>query len=159
MIKRFYYGGNSTKILRLLTDANHIMQDNEFYQLIREIPSFDLAKDLDGKVTGHEMAELIEEKPIACNIVLYRPRWPWSKVLGYYKGGKNVYLNSRRLHRSDSSILNTIIHEYIHLLDNYTDSYLGHGGNTNEGKGRTAPYKIGDLAEELYLKRKKDMLC
>lgn len=113
---------------------------------------FDMSKEADGSgVTGPELLEIFKNNPIRCQVCLYYPKWPWSRVYGYYNGGKNVYLNARKLGRGGDSIANTIAHEYTHLVDNFVHSaYIGHGDNSPTGKEGTAPWVVGSIAARCY---------
>ncbi len=61
-----------------------------------------------------------------------------------------VFLNSRKLDRDISEIVNTIVHECVHAVDAaLTNVSFGHGDNNWRGKGNSAPYWIGNLAESI----------
>ena len=89
---------------------------------------------------------------IIAEVRFYKPRWPWSAALAYVQGNnpKTIYINERKLNRSEASIAATIAHEYIHVLDNYTPESFGHGDNYASGKDNSAPYYFGQVVEEVY---------
>jgi len=148
-MKRFYYDGSVERVSLAVMQMNTVIVNHSFREYVKRVKSFDLARDYDGSgVTGEELVEIIKTTPIKCSVVLYRPFWRWSRALAYYKGGKNIYINSRKLNRSLASIAGTIAHEYIHLLDNFRPEYLGHAGNSPKGKANTAPYLFGRMAKE-----------
>jgi len=45
-------------------------------------------------------------------------------------------------------LVGTIIHEYIHVVDNNVEASFAHGDNKPTGKENTAPYYIGRLGVE-----------
>lgn len=63
-------------------------------------------------------------------------------VFAYQSEGA-AYLNRDRLNRKDCSLINTLVHEYMHFVG------YSHGDNTPEGKGESIPYFFGDRAQEL----------
>lgn len=88
-------------------------------------------------------------------ISTYKPRWPWSKVIGYSKGNK-IYINRRKLKDNDFSFYaGNLLHEICHVAD------FSHGNNyITEKKKYSVPYflgymmsgrrKLSDLLESPY---------
>ena len=79
----------------------------------------------------------------------WKPWNRWTKAIAMTKG-KSINLNVRRMYRPTGSILNTIVHETVHIVDSHHSYTFGHGSNDPTGKSKTAPYLIGKLAEEYY---------
>lgn len=86
--------------------------------------------------------------------------WRFSSAVAMTKG-EHIYLNKYKLNRSTGSIVGSIFHELTHILDiKFTERNFGHGNNyrdgkksdyineNNNGKRRTAPYIIGELAKK-----------
>lgn len=124
--------------------ANAIVKNRSFIIKILEKQNFDMAT-CDSSVIAKDLENFSE---YVC-IKIYRPRWPWSKAYGYFSKSRpfDINLNSRKLNRSSDSLLGTLIHELIHMLDHQNiDHYYGHGDNSPNGKQNTAPYFIGNLA-------------
>lgn len=63
-------------------------------------------------------------------------------VFAYQSEGA-AYLNRDRLNRKECSLINTLVHEYMHFVG------YSHGDNSPEGKGESIPYYFGDRAQEL----------
>ena len=82
-------------------------------------------------------------------IETYKSKNPWSSAYGYYNPTKPnfIYLNTRKLNRTNASICATLIHEMVHFLDNNSDFSFGHGSNNPKGKQNTAPYWIDNHVE------------
>jgi hypothetical protein len=76
---------------------------------------------------------------------------PWNR---WTKAIAMTNLNVRRMYRPTGSILNTIVHETVHIVDSHHSYSFGHGtgpmANYSKGKEKTAPYLLGRLAEEYY---------
>ena len=143
--------------------ANALLSSEDFLAAIKSYPAFDLSSDGIDAVTGKEIAGYIEhyDGPNFC-IRVFWPRWRWSKVLGRVRSSKprTIELNARRLRRPIPSLVNTIVHEFIHCLDHWqTDANFGHGGNSSKGKHETAPYYIGGLAESMAPRYLIGSLC
>jgi hypothetical protein len=151
-LKIFFYNGSNKKVQQIAHNLNKLFADEKFWVHVRHLGQFDMSLQMDGSgVNGVELEALIKTNKIKCHINLYRHWWRWSRVNGYYKGGKDIWINERRLWRSERSIANTIGHEYIHLVDNYlADDYLGHGDNSPKGKEKTCPWMFGSLIEDRY---------
>lgn len=134
-----------TSIKRIVDKTNRILDMDIFYINLKKILSFDYS-DINGEVLG----DIVRNPLIVAQVKFYRG-WFWSRVNAYTNGTEYMYLNTRKLARSDASIANTIVHEYIHILDSYNEQYsFGHGSNNRSGKDNSAPYKVGDMFEDLY---------
>ena len=143
---RITYKGNLELIKLAVEDANDILNDSTFYQLINQFEQFECAKK-----KPEEIAEIINQNSLEVVVKLYKPRWVFSKVLGYFVKSKpkTIFLNARKIYRPSASVTNTIIHEYIHAIDyNHNNELIEFGHNCGVHKG-TAPYEIGNLAERI----------
>jgi hypothetical protein len=161
-MKTFFYNGKNWKVMSAVIMANKCIKNPEFIERVRSIKKFDMATENDGSgVTGNELADLISGitfPDLRANVMLYRPKWPWSKALAKYnpaKGPKNIYLNACRLKkRSTASIAGSLGHEFIHEIDHFAARfYLGHADNRPEKKQRTAPYYFGKLMKDFCLEK------
>ena len=138
------YKGNYEQVRLAVEDANEVLYSNEFYELIEQYKNFKCTEK-----TSKEIASILKLTTLEVEVKIYKPRWRYSKVLGYFVKSrpKNIFLNSRKLYRNTSSITNTIIHEYVHAVDNHFDnSGIDFGHNCDTFKN-TAPYTIGNIAE------------
>ncbi len=138
------YKGNYEQVKLAVEDANEVLYSNEFYELIRQHTNFNCSKK-----TPQEIADIIQNTSLEVEVKLYKPRWRFSKVLGYFVKSKpnNLFLNSRKLYRDTSSISNTIVHEYVHAVDNNFDNTIIDFGHNCGTLKNTAPYVIGNIAE------------
>jgi len=59
-----------------------------------------------------------------------------------------LFYHTAFLTNSVGEMVNTVVHEYIHAIDD--DGEFGHGDNSPGGKEQSVPYWIGDLAEKHY---------
>lgn len=82
-------------------------------------------------------------------VVHWKPFFRWTKAIAMTKG-KDINLNIHKMYRPIGDIVNTIVHETVHIVDGQHTYSFGHGSNNPNGKGFTAPYLIGRLAEEYY---------
>lgn len=73
------------------------------------------------------------------------------RVLGWtYTGHPDVvYLNSRALNRPAIEIASTLVHEWVHAVDDLSPLDFHHGDNNPTGKSNAAPYAIDQLAWDL----------
>lgn len=88
-------------------------------------------------------------------VKLWRPwAWRFSAAIAMTKG-KHIHLNRYKLNRSVSSIVGSIIHELAHIVDGKFEAQrYWHGNNYRygedfpQGKRRTTPYLLGELARD-----------
>jgi hypothetical protein len=138
------YKGNYEQVKLAVEDANEILYSREFYELINQRENFNCTEK-----TPQEISKILQETDLEIEVKTYKPKWRYSKVLGYFVKSKpkNVFLNSRKLYRETSSITNTIVHEYVHAVDNhFENTAIDFGHNCGTFKN-TAPYTIGNIAE------------
>ena len=95
-----------------------------------------------------DVAERINTAWEGPNVYSYRPRWRYSKAMGYTKG-KNIYINEYRLpYMSVANMVRLLIHESAHIAG-YT-----HGGNAihwwnKRKKYASVPYCLGNAAKRV----------
>lgn len=149
------YRGSNSKIDRCIIAANAILSGetknkNGFtlYDIIKnkETP-FDMST-----ASKEHIANQLKSKfgVLTCEVHLYHNRW--SKALAYFTPShpNRIYINTAKLGRSDGSVIATIVHEWVHLVDknDVVHSY-GHGSNSRAGKQNTAPYWIDNAAQAI----------
>tara|TARA_R110000868_G_C10972548_1_gene770456 strand:+ start:34171 stop:34713 length:543 start_codon:yes stop_codon:yes gene_type:complete len=146
----FYYNGNNFKIQKCVELANTLVRNEESIYTVVKNKSFDMSTATGKHIAQQLKDSLVNEKTI--EIVIYKPFYRWSKALGYFDRTQpnKIFLNYYRLNRAPSSIVATIIHEWVHFVDGNDDQHsFGHGDNNRLGKENTAPYFIGNLASKL----------
>jgi len=145
----FKYEGSHQGTRKALFWVNSGDFIDELKDLIKATKPFDMCT-----ADNEYIAQTIKSFVIQTTITIseYKPRWRWSKAIGYYsyKNPTTINLNIYKQDRSISSITNTLIHEAIHMAD-YFDRHhsFGHGDNSPKGKQNTAPYAIGSLAASI----------
>jgi hypothetical protein len=90
----------------------------------------------------------------------WRPRfWKWLK---YFKTTALVNpaqptvikYNTRFRRNSTAQKVNTLVHEYVHVVDFAADGHAHvdytHHGQSSVGNERSAPYAIGTIAQKFY---------
>lgn len=150
---KLHYTGNSCKIARVCKRIEEILSSQTFATAMTNLGTFDMSSDDEGDlVSGYQLYQFVHIcDPFVFEVRTQKTKWRWSKVNGWFKGGKTVYYNSRKLGRDEADIANTVTHEVIHALDGMiTSMYLGHGDNSPKGKSGTTPWLVGQMIEELY---------
>ena len=142
------YRGTLEKMKTAVTCANSLLADPKFYQKIREHQRFDMCD-----IAPAQLADLIASADIVMRIVMYiaSPR-----VHGYddIHNPDLVHINVFRSDWTISGIVNTIIHQTIHAVnDIHPDYSFGHGDRNSPGKENTAPYWIANCAEEMLTEK------
>jgi hypothetical protein len=143
---KIQYNGSDQRIKVAVEDANDVLNEQLFYNEIASKTPFECTK-----LNPKEISSIIQKSSLKVNLKFYKSRWPFSTVNGYFvKSTPNViYLNIRRLNRSTPSLSNTIVHEYIHSIDNEYNDQIIDFGHTCKNLSKTAPYIIGGIAEAI----------
>jgi hypothetical protein len=133
------------KILRCVKRANDILEDLDFYGEIAQKNSFDMST-----ASPTYIAKKMREKfpKLNCNVKTYYKKW--SRANAFFEPSNPTFININlaKLNRTDESIVATIIHEWVHMVDGVDkQESFGHGSNSSKGKQNTAPYWIDNLAE------------
>jgi len=159
---KFEYKGKHKSLKQAVEYANTLKNEPDFWVVVRNKGQFHKAKD---GYTADHIANLLmnHSEPVVVETVIY-PAWHYLYWVYRFKettgvtlpGKKNhVFLVQRRLDRSIAALVNTLVHEYIHVVDGHIEPELqnfGHGENKRQGNEDTAPYWIGDHAENYYNK-------
>ena len=152
---RVVYRGRNQKLHEAVAFVIDLLEQEEFYEAIAKKGSFDFTNK-----RPSEIAEYIKNKKQETVVRLYTPRW----VRRVRHRNTNAYVdpnypntlfyNSRKLWRSVGSMVNTVVHEYVHSVDYSADGNpaleYGHGDQSSDGKKDAAPYWIGDLAQRFF---------
>lgn len=155
------YKGSNYKIKKAIEEIEYELQpflEMDLIQSERGSGVFDMS-NIDKRTVAREIISFIQAKDIY--VKEYRSKNPWSRALGYFSRFKpnDVNLNNRRLNRSIGSIANTIVHEIVHMTDNYVEEYVFfHGNNNPVGKENTAPYWIGNKIEAIIDRKSIDQV-
>lgn len=134
---------------------DRLNSDQSFWNSIRNKPSFDLAT-----ITPAEIANRLQSSTSTITIVLWTPKpaeaYKYDDTIALVdsRHPRKLFYHTKFQDRRVAKKVNTIVHEYVHSVDAFDDgqpgAQMGHGDNKPNGKGDTAPYWIGDLAERVY---------
>lgn len=144
------FNGEEIVILQAVLEANAILQNPEFYEIVAQHDQFDMANISPALISGLMKASTLEFK-----IRVFRPTIftfiKYYKTYAYTDGDypDTLFLNANKLNRQSAEIAATIIHESVHAINDTTTYEFGHGDNSSAGKENTAPYWIGNLAYQL----------
>lgn len=135
--ERVYFKNNSslTYVAETIKVATCVLNNQDFQKEISEISSFDYTTD-----SGEQVLLKIKSGKIA-QVGTYKSFNPWSAAIAYSSGGY-IYYNTRKNPREMKYMVNTLTHEYLHVIG------YGHGDNYSEGKDNSAPYLIGTRSEK-----------
>ena len=146
----FRYNGKIQKIIDCVDIANGIFNKSDIYKSISNYGAFDMA-DCDSNKIAMLMSNTYQIIEIEVNV--YRPKWRWSKAIGYYSSSNphNININYYKINTlSNAQIVGNFAHELVHLADNLSEFNFGHGSNSSKGKEKTAPYYIGNIVSKAY---------
>lgn len=135
---RFHTEVKYTWVKEVVATANCVLHHKKFIEAVEAVDLFDYS-DKNGKQV---IADLHKSN---CGIRTYKTKNIWSKVLAttYSSDREYFYFNTRKNPRELKYMVNTAIHECLHLVG------YGHGNNSSVGKQNSVPYGVGSMAEEV----------
>jgi hypothetical protein len=119
--------------------AECVVKSDGFLQEVAAFKKYDLTTDAPAQV-----AAKIKEAKTGLELSTYKPWYRYTKSIAYTVPGKsnttyfNLYKNPREL----TEMINTVIHEWLHILG------YSHGTNSSRGKENTVNYRVGTIAEK-----------
>ena len=147
---------NNHRVNIAIEEANKLLRNEDFLKQIYLVDDFEYTY-VNGEYIANALKDFASGKQsLILYVYTYRSKNPWSRVLGYFIPSKpnNTYINSRKLNRSMGSIVATIIHELIHMIDNFdNNASYGHGDNSPVGKQYSVPYWVDNLAQSFIDKK------
>lgn len=145
------YNGNHEKVKDCVEFINDLFKVELFYISI-------LNKNEPFTHTEYEpsrISHIMKSDDNEIIIKLYKSKNPFTKANAYVspKHKNTLFLNTRKLWRKRNQLIDTIVHECVHVVDFSENGQIdfGHGDNYSKGKENSAPYWIGNLAKQLYL--------
>jgi hypothetical protein len=144
---KIVYTGSILKIIDGVKKANELLEDDNFYEAIKEKQIFDFSN-----ATGEEIAASLKKCQLQLQVKSFKK--VLTKELGYEDPNDptSIHINvaGNKLNRTIGSIAGTFIHEAVHAADS-DDEQLDyhHNGNKAAGNSNTAPYWIGNLAVQM----------
>lgn len=133
---------------------------HKFMRLLCDSPEYMSTGLVALQYTNAKSNKEIQESIVRCYLSerthyvrTYTSKWPWSAAIAYTQG-KDVYFNTRKLSNNVPALVNTLVHEFIHIADMVDGGlYYNHGtgrkANVPNDHKRTysAPYALGGTAE------------
>jgi hypothetical protein len=151
------YNGTNEKLIDSVDFINDLLTLDDFYDEISSHPSF--THDDDGYMPKI-ISEILKADQSEVMVRTYKSKWRWSKANAYVspKFKDTLFYNSRKLWRLRVDIINTVVHECVHVADHNDNNKtnFGHGDNKSKGKDNSAPYWIGNLAGKYYKNEMKE---
>ncbi|MDX2174394.1 MAG: SprT-like domain-containing protein [Bacteroidota bacterium] len=137
------YNGTKKEILDAVAEANKLLSNPAFYKSVNAIQTFDN--------TNYSGAKIVMEMNAIKTIHVTEYYKRFSKTNA--KTQTEIRINTARLNRHLSSIVNTLIHETIHAVDWLSNSKWDytHKSQKEEIPPISAPYMIGAIAEKMIL--------
>ena len=148
----FEYNGNRTD----LKDAVNYLNDN-FDKVFLTVNKNFIFLDSKQKYADYSLMDIFNDHKSIKEKTIIREYWYFSKrVMGYFKPSDPGYINinTRSLPRSQSSIIGSIVHEYMHKVDSVSKNDYGHDDNYYKNwKGLTVPYYFGNFFSQVYAQK------
>ena len=147
-------------ISTICLEINSIVQSEEFYQILNNHKEKFPQSNIDGPLLASEFQRVIQRNLI-CQVLPYT--YPWYKtfarkyVTAFVQAPRIrvINLNSMLIKkRSDIAWSGTIGHEFVHVIDNHSPYFFGHGDNDSSGDEGTATEFVGRIISGLYNERR-----
>lgn len=144
---KLIYKKRNKRIREAVKNTNKVLNNDAFYEAIAQLPQMD-----NTELSSSQIAEILKSyhKP-----VYVKRFWrPWSRTNAITGGYRYIRLNSANLNRSNKSIINTLVHEYVHAVDFFDGqlNFTHHDNSNSHGEeNNTAPWRIGKLAEDFMV--------
>lgn len=100
----------------------------------------------DGAYIARTTWKFLKENEI--EVRLYRAKSSKTLAMFTAKHPNMIFINERRLKRSDEDMAGTWMHEGTHAADQFDkNGRWGHGSNSSKGKAKSAPYAAGSITK------------
>jgi len=145
----FIYNGSIKRVKEAVDIANGLMNNEGGFLTNIRYHEFDMSNLSADKI---RIFMVNVHKKHEIKVVVKRSWNPFSRAIAWFnrRHPLRFYLNRWRINRSKHSIVGSLIHEFVHVVDNqYPDYSFGHGSNNRQGKQNTAPYKLGYIAKNI----------
>lgn len=144
--------GQSEHVETAVAIANALTNMGEFYEVIASKPTPFDPQWTGALATPKRVAELLRVTAVTITVKLRKHLLKRVKGWTYPNEPEVVYLNTRALNRPRTEIVATLIHEWVHSIDNLVPEDFGHGDNSPDGKDDSAPYWIDAQAAAMAAK-------
>lgn len=134
---RLVYSGRIKKVCQAICKANEILNDPEFYELIRDYKKF--GEDLPPEV----IAGLMEQNN---HVIRVRVNYLMPFSVAYIHSASSVRISYWNFSGDLPTGVNTMIHETVRAISHLHPSLQGKDSQINS-YGHTAPWVIGSIAE------------
>lgn len=139
-MKKIFTLKSSLKYLpEVIRISELVLSDEEF---LKEVS---LIKKFDGTTKSGLDVVVALKFGATATVTTYKTWSPWSKVIAKTVG-KTISFNTRNNPRDIAPMVNTLIHEYTHVLG------FSHNGNSSVENQNSISYYIGDIAEKYAIK-------
>lgn len=125
--------------------SNCIINNHDFLKEVENYPKFTFTD----KTPKQVVESLRNPRPVVLST--YRTKNPWSAAIAttFASDKETVYFNTRKNPRDMPSMVNTSLHEGLHL------NGYGHGDNYPNGKEDSVNYRVGSIAEKYVTRCEK----
>lgn len=150
----FEYKGNNEKIIEATKKTNDKSLIESVTNRISKKPYYDMS-NMNGKELSKWFSNVSSSSKV--EIKTYRPKWRFSKAMGYYSGGDEIFINQYKLPSiSEVSLISLFYHEFGHYVDNQLDHplYANHGDNSSKNKENTFQYSLNRYVNDYFNKDK-----
>lgn len=135
-----------------------ILRSEQFYEALISFRETFPQSNLDGPTLYAEIDKVLCQKRTVKIIPYVYPFYKFpmnSKVVAHVPNGStSIYLTKAMLtKRNDAQYCTTIAHEFVHVVDNLSPYYFGHGDNDPRGDERSASHVVAGIVTGIYIRR------
>jgi len=145
------YTNNNESLIDSVNFVNQLSSNEEFWTDIEHHPQFD-----NTTLSSNEICRRLRACTRAVTLLHWTPRVGRRRTVAVTDPDRpyRIYYHTRFLGNAVAAMVNTLVHEFVHNVDLFDDgsptNEYTHNGQRAAGNQGTAPYWIGDLAQNHY---------
>lgn len=152
---RYNTANRNRSVAEAMRFAERLSREDDFWRDVASLPAFAQTAD-EKRFTPARVASTVKGCADTVDVYHYTSSDPESTTTAYVSTAApfKIFLNTRRLARSEGSHTNTLVHEFVHVVDCFRDTLgrngrfeFGHDREYSSERRRSAPYAIGNLAQ------------
>lgn len=154
---RFSYDNTNVGLKMAIEFCDSLAENSDFWDKIAQQGTFDFTE-----VSAQQISQTLRSCPNIVDVLHWYPGFVRSNglyrrttAITKFKQPYTILYHTRFLSNSVAQKVNTLAHEFVHNVDYHADGSnridYGHGDQVSVGKGNSAPYAIGKIAENFYI--------
>jgi len=152
---RLRYDRDDKELKAAIAFCDDLFQQDDFWTAVENDGPF-----TNTTISAKQIADTMRSNPNIVDVhhfkpnLIHRIKYRSTVAMVDPKRAFKIFYHTKFLDNSIAQMVNTIVHEYVHVVDFFADGdhriEYSHNGQTRAGNARSAPYAIGAIAESFY---------